>query len=92
VLSSDGEGQFPVTGTSRAGSYDDVKVTVGTVVYITTGAVTKFHSINYTPPPANHWVLVLPQARRSPMALMPWCRLRTPSRCPTSRTGRRRSR
>ncbi len=37
VLSSDGPGEYPVVGESRAGHLDQLPVTPGTVAYITTG-------------------------------------------------------
>eukprot|EP00877_Chromochloris_zofingiensis_P014371 jgi/Chrzof1/9188/Cz03g39060.t1 len=38
VCSSDGPGEYPVVGESRAGALDDINVNPGTVAYITTGA------------------------------------------------------
>ncbi|GFR45630.1 hypothetical protein Agub_g7038 [Astrephomene gubernaculifera] len=38
VVASDGVGEFPVIGESRAGRLDDLPVRPGTVAYITTGA------------------------------------------------------
>ncbi|KXZ48662.1 hypothetical protein GPECTOR_26g565 [Gonium pectorale] len=38
VVSSDGVGEYPVVGESRAGHLDDLPVQPGTVAYITTGA------------------------------------------------------
>jgi hypothetical protein len=37
VVASDGPGDYPVLGESRAGTRDDIQVVPGAVVYITTG-------------------------------------------------------
>lgn len=43
VQSSDGPGDYPVVGESRAGHLDQLPVTPGTVAYITTGRAPGAH-------------------------------------------------
>jgi hypothetical protein len=44
VVASDGPGEYPVIGESRAGYMDDMQLTPGHIAYITTGTPTPLPS------------------------------------------------